>query len=152
MGGNAFAAELSDSAFPRLPPAVYVALKSRLVPALDALYSHVTVPIEAPEKPNYGDLDILVYLPKRIGEEATVHMSASTTPAVTPGIVGQAIGARYSNLMDGNRTSNYAVPIEPGAWALLGCELDEQEGRKHAPGGAIFYQVQVFHYDAANFH
>lgn len=54
MGGNAFLERLPDHAFPRLPPALYFELRARLLLRLQQLYEHVTVPMEAPEKADYG--------------------------------------------------------------------------------------------------
>jgi hypothetical protein len=65
MGGNAFTSVLGPTSFPRLPPAVYDALKARILPILEELYVHVRVPPEAPEKESYGDLDIVVCSPRQ---------------------------------------------------------------------------------------
>jgi len=45
--------------------------------------------------------------------------------------------------MDGNRTSNFAVPIAQGEWGPLGHRKDEEEKRRDAAGGELFYQVRV---------
>jgi hypothetical protein len=148
MGGNAFGSTLNPSSFPRLPPAVYAALKSRLLPKIQELYSFVAVPIEAPEKPDHGDLDFVVSCPK-------VEFNGTTDTVLVNlphDIVQQKIGARFVNPTDGNRTSNFAIPIAVGEWASLGHQMEEEENRRDAgeeenrrDAGAdeIFYQVSL---------
>lgn len=133
MGGNAFNAVLAANAFPRLPPKVYRALKARLFPALVNLYSWVGVPMEAPEKANYGDLDFLVACPKASTPREVVDIPHQTIQSV--------IGATFVNPMEGNRTSNYAVPVELGEWASHGHAQEEEDSRRLADDGKIFYQV-----------
>ncbi|KAF8195582.1 hypothetical protein BJ912DRAFT_957473 [Pholiota molesta] len=114
MGGSAFSAILAASAFPRLPPAVYQALKASILPRISQFYAHVTVPLEAPEKVDHGDLDLLVTNPKPEYGSAVPH-----------------------------ETSNYAVPIKSGEWGPLGHAIDEQQNRADADDGEIYYQVDV---------
>ncbi|KAG6900338.1 hypothetical protein C0993_012295 [Termitomyces sp. T159_Od127] len=45
--------------------------------------------------------------------------------------------------MDGNRTSNFAVPIAVGEWTTLGHEPEEKEARRLTQDGDIYYQVDV---------
>ncbi|KAJ8509247.1 hypothetical protein ONZ45_g8561 [Pleurotus djamor] len=106
MGGNAFK-NLPASAFPRIPPVVYFALKERLTTKLSQLFSLVTVPIEAPEKVDFGDLDFTVALPLK-------------DAAVSPKDVQHLLGGTHAILMEGNRTSNYAVPIPHREWVSFG--------------------------------
>lgn len=137
MGGNAFGSILKASSFPRLPPAVYAALKSRLLPKIQELYSFVAVPIEAPEKPDYGDLDFVV-----TGQKVQFDGTSDRVLVNIPHeIVQQTIGARFVNPVDGNRTSNFAIPVVVGEWALLGHQMDEEEKRRDAEADEIFYQV-----------
>lgn len=138
MGGNAFAAVLKGSSFPRLPPAIYAALKLRLLPQIQSLYTFVAVPIETPEKPDYGDLDSVVACPNLdtiTGNDLLIN--------VPHDIVQETIGARFLSPADGNRTSNFAVPVVHGEWRPLGHRLDEEAKRSEADGGEIFYQVRV---------
>jgi hypothetical protein len=48
--------------------------------------------------------------------------------------------------MDGNRTSNFAIPISSGEWAQCGPEEGEEEtkARKEAGDSGIFYQVLIY--------
>ncbi len=99
MGGNAFGTILPAIAFPRMPPPIYRALKRDMLAKISGLYDRVSVPREAPEKVDYGDLDFVVTDPKPVYGSSVPHE-----------VIKQAIGAKYVNAMEGNRTSNYAVP------------------------------------------
>jgi hypothetical protein len=131
MGGSAFGAILTSAAFPRLPPSVYRALKKRLLPKITEFYAWVGVPHEAPDKKDHGDLDLLVAIPKLPHNSFVPHE-----------IIKQAIGATHLVPMDGNRTSNYAVPIRRGEWASLGHAEGEDELRSANEDGEIYYQVR----------
>ena len=153
MGGNAFGSILPSSAFPRLPPNVYHALKTRMWPLLEELYVHVGVPHVAPEKMDHGDLDLIVSLPRRhtILTQSSVVLHTSDSESgdsklpvhVSHEVVAAIIKAKHFNAMDGNRISNYAVPISEGAWAVHGLiEAEaEENARKDAGEEAIYYQV-----------
>lgn len=134
MGGNAFATLLDASAFPRMPPAVYNALKDRLLPRISCLYEHVAVPFEAPEKTTHGDVDFIVACPLNFKDTADQINALHE-------IVQASVGARHANLMDGNRTSNFAVPVAVGEWTTLGYADEEQEARRLVEDGDIYYQV-----------
>ncbi|KAF9013294.1 hypothetical protein BDQ17DRAFT_1419451 [Cyathus striatus] len=139
MGGNAFRAVLAASACPRMPPAVYRNLKTRLLSKLQDLYSHVAVPIEAPEKLDYGDLDFAVAIPKIQTSEYPSNSSVNVPHQVTL----RALGATHMVPMDGNRTSHFAVPIQRGEWRFLGHEEEEGGARQLSESGELFYQVDV---------
>ncbi|KAF8895530.1 hypothetical protein BD779DRAFT_1500014 [Infundibulicybe gibba] len=139
MGGSAFSSKLSSSAFPRMPPVVYQTLKARFLPVLHTFYKHVVIPVEAPGKPDHGDLDFVVVGPLR--EDGTSDKAESMN--VPHARVAQALGASVVIPMEGNRTSNFAVPVSAGEWARLGCAQAEERGRDAAPGRGIFYQVDV---------
>lgn len=139
MGGSAFSAILAASSFPRLPPVVYKNLKASLVPTLGQYYRHVTVPAEGPKKVDYGDLDLLVVLPK-----APFNDDRSGSTATVPhDVIKKALGATLSNEMEGNRTSNYGIPVRVGEWSTFGLAKDEERLRAEAVNGEIFYQVSV---------
>jgi hypothetical protein len=116
MGGSAFSAILPASALPRIPPAVYHAVKTRLTTRLQTLYAIVSTPVEAPEKKDHGDLDFLVCEPLDGAEVAHEKVQA-------------LLNAKYVVPMPGNRTSSYAVPVDrDDSWS----ETENQE---------IYYQV-----------
>lgn len=130
MGGSAFSASLHPMAIPRIPPAVYRALKARLIPKLVELYTYVGVPHEAPEKLSHGDLDFLVAIPKLSHSHNVPHDH-----------VKDVIGAKYVVPMDGNRTSNYAIPVLFDEWRTYGHAEQEDQSRKAAANREIYYQV-----------
>jgi hypothetical protein len=145
MGGSAFTSMLGRGAFPRLPPPVYQAVKERYLAKIGSLYSLVTVPIEAPEKETHGDLDILVAEPKSfIAAEGSAETLGSepSTPYVAPSVVQAVLGATHIVECEGNRTSNFAIPIQAGEWGHLGHEAEEQLARKESDDGSIYYQVR----------
>ena len=130
MGGSAFSASLPLTAFPRLPPSVYKNLKAKLLLKLQELYTYVGVPIEAPEKADHGDLDFLVAVPLAAGTEYVRHDQ-----------IVEAIGAKHVVPNAGNRTSNFAIPVQHEEWEQAGHGAKEQERRSLAEGNEIFYQV-----------
>lgn len=151
MGGNAFGAVLPDTAFPRLPPAVYRALKARITPLVQSLYTHVATPTEAPEKLDHGDLDFTAAGPREleIGAEDSSQAGTSDSDVVKVKVnvpherVKSVLGAAYCNSMEGNRTLNFAVPVPEGEWADLGlAEEEERRRREVGGGGQIYYQVR----------
>lgn len=133
MGGSAFSATLASSAFPRLPRAVYLALKARLSPTIAELYAWVGVPHEASDKKDHGDLDLLVAIPKPPHNSSIPHE-----------IIKRAIGATHVVPMDGNRTSNYAVPIQRGEWTRFGHAKEEEKSRSANGDGEMYYQVGIY--------
>lgn len=156
MGGNAFGYVLQPTAFPRIPPKVYQALKARIVPLVEELYVHVGAPHPAPEKVDHGDLDLIVCLPRRhtIPIQSSVEPNIiKTTPGDTPkqavnvphDVVAATINAKHINSMDGNHTSNFAVPILMKEWAAYGLSEGEAEekARKNAGEEGIYYQIDV---------
>lgn len=130
MGGSAFSAKLPSTAFPRIPPAVYKNLRANLLLRLQELYTYVGVPVEAPEKADHGDLDFLVAVPIATGTDYVPHER-----------IVEAIGAEHVVPMAGNRTSNFAVPVQPQEWEDVGHGAEENERRILAEGHQLFYQV-----------
>ncbi|KAI4121217.1 MAG: hypothetical protein LQ347_006926, partial [Umbilicaria vellea] len=114
MGGKAFSHLKPPLYTPRLPPALYLALRTRYLAHLSAFYSQVGTPLEAPEKPSYGDIDILVAQPV---------LPLPPTPLAT------SLAAHASLTTPGSVTTSYAVPHpeRPDAYVQLDvhvCEAD----------------------------
>ncbi|TFK91124.1 hypothetical protein K466DRAFT_583112 [Polyporus arcularius HHB13444] len=131
MGGNAFRTLLPDATFPRMPPALYYALKSRLIPILQELYTYVAVSPECPGKADYGDLDFVVSEPRE---------------GLSLDEVKDALRATCSIPMEGNRTSNYAIPAT--AFEEVACVCATTGGGDEASEltlgeGKVFFQVDV---------
>lgn len=114
MGGRAFAESLPDAQFLRMSPAVYKSLKAAILARLLLLFRHVAVPREAPEKPDYGDLDFIVA--EAIGEVTLDDLKAALGTEL-------AIGADVA-------TTNFAIP------------MPTEEGQSGIAGSA-FVQVDV---------
>lgn len=157
MGGSAFRSTLGQSAFPRFPPSVYDALKGRLHSRISELYTCVSVPREAPQKEDYGDVDFLVAEPKfqmsNIAEDSGLFArdpDTSSGLSAPHALMKRALQAKHVIPWEGNRTSNYAVPVQPGEWEPLGYGQLEMERRAEAPGSEIFYQVRDLCYQAGN--
>ena len=106
MGGNAFSERLPTAVFPRMSPAFYNSLKARITPRLEALYHLVAIPPEAPGKLDYGDLDVVVYQPKDIKEGVPLSECVTFTE------IEQALESVHSLPLPGDRTSNFAIPIQ----------------------------------------
>ena len=96
MGGNAFKHLLPNASFPRMPSPLYYSLKAQLLPIVQSFYAHATVPVEYPDKPDHGDFDFVVTGPR----EGLQHEE-----------VKAALRARCSIPQEGNRISNFAVPL-----------------------------------------
>lgn len=106
MGGNAFSEHLPAAVFPRMPSAFYNTLKARVISRLEVLYHFVAVPPEAPGKLDHGDLDISVCQPKKVKEGIPL------SECVTFAEIEQALGSVHSLPLPGDRTSNFAIPIQ----------------------------------------
>ena len=96
MGGNAFKELLPQGSFPRMPLELYSEVKSRIHTLLKTIFTLVGIPAEAPEKADYGDVDFVVFH----GVNEPISCKA----------IEDLIGAVASIHMEGNRTSNYAIP------------------------------------------
>ena len=111
---------------------------------------HVDIPRVAPEKIDHGDLDLIVCLPRwhAIPTQSSVINTSDHEQRlpvhVSHEVVAATIKAKHLNPMDGNRISNYAVPISEGEWAAYGLAeaKAEDKARKDAGEEGIFYQVR----------
>ena len=99
MGGGLFAALHC----PRLPPIVYYRVKVNLVAKLKSFFAEVSVPHEAPEKLDHGDIDILLHTPLTVPRDhlfSEAHISA----------IREVLGAvRHEKRGPGQRS--LAIPI-----------------------------------------
>ncbi|KAJ3547059.1 hypothetical protein NM688_g5440 [Phlebia brevispora] len=120
MGGKAFQNRLPNASFPRLPPSAYQCVKGHLTPLIEQFFAQVSVPREAPEKIDYGDLDFVVCEPR----EGRSHAD-----------LGDALGATERILaVDGVRgICHFAIPV---------ASLDFKDALPSMDGNA-FFQVDV---------
>jgi hypothetical protein len=99
MGGLAFASGPNPLPTPRMPLAVYEAVKSRCHEILKQYYVHVATPIEAPGKKDYGDVDFLVACPTPLCHGPNIAV-----------ILGKALGTTHSISGKGSTTVSFALP------------------------------------------
>ena len=97
MGGKAFSTGPSPLSTPRMPETVYLTLRDKYLKLMLTLFDYAATPVEAPEKPSFGDIDILVCNPK--------------TLPMTVAIVGESLNAVRTIPSKSNYT--FAVPY-PG--------------------------------------
>ena len=136
MGGNAFKQLLPQATFPRMHPKVYYTLKANVLPIVKAFYAYAIVSPEAPEKADFGDLDIVVAGPR----DGLTHEEVRT-----------ALRALCSIPWEGNRTSNFAVPVDAfedvaKEYQRIGPagETTQLEGATDAgPDSQVFFQVDL---------
>ena len=113
MGGHAFTA--IGLSTPRMPPEVYYMLRDHYLQLLSGFYTQTATPIEAPRKATYGDVDILVSLPR----------STSTS---SESIV-KALGAERTTAVLGSPTTSFALayPNLPGSFVQLDLHLSSPD-------------------------
>jgi hypothetical protein len=98
MGGSAFAVTSGFATplhTPRMHPEVYEAMRDKLLLTLRTIFEQAETPIEAPGKSDYGDIDILVAVPRK---EFTMEELA------------KAIGGARHKSSKRSRTTHFAVP------------------------------------------
>lgn len=105
MGGNAFNKHSPALPTPRMPPEIYTKTLSQTLDTLRKHYQHVGSPIEAPGKPDFGDIDIMVASPLSRDFD-----TLTTPPKTVAENLSKTLGAAASILESGNPTINLAVP------------------------------------------
>lgn len=125
MGGKAFTSPPHALSVPRLPPPLYQSLKAKYLDLVSQHYAHAAVPLEAPEKADYGDIDILVSAP------------LTSSGAGPDALLATALEAK-AVVRSGPLTS-FAVPY-PGS---DGCSLYLQLDIHECP--AETFRWQLFH-------
>ncbi|KAG6986473.1 hypothetical protein G7Y79_00082g100890 [Physcia stellaris] len=98
MGGKAFSSRPSSLKVVRLTPSRYLELCDECEKNLFPFYAHINTPPEAPNKPDHGDIDILVLGP--------LHKFSREE-------VAEALGAK-DHLQQMGSVSSFAIPI-PGS-------------------------------------
>ncbi|KAM7211438.1 hypothetical protein V8F06_013169 [Rhypophila decipiens] len=116
MGGSAFAAYGLRT--PRMPPNVYKHVKKCCLDKLSELYVITASPIEAPEKEDFGDVDVLVAVERppagtRVNENPPSHGSGQNThnQLLT---IGQKLQASHSIILSPPVSANFAIPWPAG--------------------------------------
>ncbi|KAL6302787.1 hypothetical protein BKA93DRAFT_736030 [Sparassis latifolia] len=121
MGGNALKTLLPTASFPRMSPTVYRSLKAQLLSRIQPLYELVAVPREAPEKVDYGDIDLVVAYPRA---------------GLTHQMVTEALRATCSVPPDGGRVTNFAL-------AAIAFQLGDKDVSAKNGAAQVFYQVDI---------
>lgn len=88
-----------------MPPEIYKQVLEQTLATLSKHYDHVGSPIEAPGKPTYGDIDIMVSTPLSADFDASV-----TSYKVISQNLAKSLSAAASIIESGNPTVNLAVP------------------------------------------
>ncbi|CAK7204681.1 hypothetical protein SEUCBS139899_007440 [Sporothrix eucalyptigena] len=89
MGGSVFTSGANALYTPRMPPAVYTAVRDRCHAILFGLFALVATPVEGPGKADFGDVDILMTLPHNEKTETSslLHDAATRLGAVRTSVV-----------------------------------------------------------------
>jgi hypothetical protein len=125
MGGSAFASGPDPLRTPRVPLAVYLAVKSRCETILKQLYTHVATPIEGPGKRDFGDVDFLVTLP--------IPPLCSDRSGFVAETIGKALGALRIIEQKGSPTRNFALPWPKDFHGdAVACLIPQNEGTEIA--------------------
>lgn len=103
MGGNAF----PGYSTPRMSPETYRIVKARVQDALKPFFTHVTSPIEAPGKADFGDVDAMACTP--LGEAIKLE-DASKAWKYSAKAVGDLIGAVESKRVGKLDSWNFVMP------------------------------------------
>ena len=118
MGGSAF----TNLYTPRMPPHVYNRVLSQTLATVEKHFTHVSSPISAPGKLDYGDVDILCFGP----------LTPAYNPAVTPKAkvtetVAKELGAKEWIVGKSGQGMNLATPWPEDENGLLEFKKDDIE-------------------------
>ncbi|CZT41928.1 uncharacterized protein RSE6_01745 [Rhynchosporium secalis] len=130
MGGSAF----SDLFTPRMPPHIYNLILSQTTIKLRQHFTHVSSPIEAPEKADFGDIDIVCHGP----------LTTSYNPLVTPRkmvteTLAEVLEAKLCVVGQPTQAMNFAIP-----WPLEHVSATSPLGENSTPvHGEKFIQLDI---------
>ncbi|OBT89258.1 hypothetical protein VE02_02610 [Pseudogymnoascus sp. 03VT05] len=126
MGGKAFTTRLT----PRMPTSIYIPVRDRCHAILSQYYTHISTPLEAPEKTSFGDIDILVHGPV-------------SSPPVPLKELGAALNAAAKILpRTENPEANFAIPW-PSESSLDEETASAPDGLELRDGQNRFIQVDI---------
>lgn len=115
-----------------MPSSVYREVRDRCHAALRKLFLCVATPIDGPAKKDYGDIDILVALEKRlVFPVATAPVQAAPDQVASPGrgddmlaLIREALGAERMIIERGGMAANLAIPWPEDLLAISGSDGD----------------------------
>ncbi|KAL1874387.1 hypothetical protein VTK73DRAFT_360 [Phialemonium thermophilum] len=110
MGGSAFSSGAYSLSTPRMPPRVYSVIRERCHALLRELFLCVATPIEGPEKRDFGDIDLMVALEKRMVFPSTPADQADRPPIETLKVVQTVLGAEFAIFEPAGNAANMAIP------------------------------------------
>lgn len=132
MGGSAFASTNPTLHLhtPRMPSRIYTQTRDNLLAILRTFFVQAECPIEAPEKSDYGDIDILVSTPLKDAAAGSADE------------IARAIGAVTHKRTSGNPTTHFAVP-----WPTTLPDDDDNNNKTgaeaEAEAGAKYIQLDL---------
>lgn len=134
MGGSAFSVGPNPLFTPRMPKNIYLAVRDKYCALLQQHYVCVASPIEGPGKLSFGDVDILLCLPR-----SPVQIS----PQEHIDLIGSVVGAHRTIFQKGNGISaNFALPW-PEEEEQEGVEEDTRVTRDTSAGETKFIQSDI---------
>ncbi|KAL2269892.1 hypothetical protein VTJ83DRAFT_2076 [Remersonia thermophila] len=110
MGGSAFSSLPNAPYTPRMPPEVYRQVVSACGAALRDLFVCVATPIEAPAKRDYGDIDMLVALERRVLFPRAHEDATPRQPRELMSSIQSVLGAEYALIGPSGCSANLAIP------------------------------------------
>lgn len=119
---------------PRVPPPVYFAIRDLVVDKLSALFENVVVPLEHPEKRDYGDIDLLLcgFKGDRL-QKCTIYGFESD--------IAKAFGVTRSRC-NGVGVGYFAIPVQVEVIALAELHVTK-DGSIFQLGSNNEYWIQV---------
>ena len=150
MGGLAFSSGNTEALqTPRMPPVVYRAVRDQCVNKLKAVFNHVAVPVEGPDKKSHGDIDILVSDPNSAPSgpaadplDAVIHM-LNPVAHIKHGKDGNFAVPWPMHLLPAASSHDLVSKFETDSATILDILTAVDKSRGTDRQGAIFIQVDV---------
>ncbi|KAH8889494.1 hypothetical protein GQ53DRAFT_217193 [Thozetella sp. PMI_491] len=140
MGGHAFASGPNPLYTPRMSPIVYHHIKCLLHGCLRELFLCVATPIEGPGKEDFGDIDILVAMEKRLEFPQTPQDQEVRGAREVLTEVKNFLGAVAIIFDPGTAAANMAIPWPE---SLAHCDLAGQETAADGRDSHRYIQVDI---------
>ena len=131
MGGSAFSKGPNPLYTPRMAPDVYAAVKKRCHEVLRQLFICVATPIDGPGKSDFGDIDILVALEKRLVFPGIANdHEAYQNNRDALGAVQFRLASEQAIMIKNQNSVNLAIPWPPHLLPHPGLPTSPQEPRE----------------------
>ncbi|MCJ1473564.1 hypothetical protein MMC13_002215 [Lambiella insularis] len=121
MGGKAFGHPPHSLITPRIPQNLYTTLLDHFISLLSSFYATVASPIDVPEKPTHGDIDILVSGPYSVtNPQAISHAFDAKAVVTTPGSPSTSFAVPFPNSPDRYiQVDVHVCPASTFQWELF---------------------------------